>query len=1214
MRLSRTAVAATLLVAIPACVHHRIPAVPGAVVLSQPEVHTRERLVKERLRESQWLATQLDLADKIEPTFQGYSDTRDFFALMASGKAEFDPTKEELAELRGEADLARARTELLLARANEISTLRRFNKVYGAGEMLETAAATTGSTSTASTGTTGTTPAGGTGGGAAPAAGGTTPPPPPATGSSLSSLNSNITPDGVVKTKAKGNLLDLFHDKQAYRDAVNAALRRAELDDGHDLKGLALYDLGFDLTVLAGDGETQFVQVDLELVPGIQGVDRSSSTASRVDQLRGLFYDWVHALEDELVSDVLSEVRAIRGTKRLSDLPVEKAAQIRTIIELELPAFALDLERHSARFERLAKELKEELKRNPGKRDSIDVHLTSLFASTTTSHTNDVPVEGRLSSQSKARLEQIVRAIFDHGYAYPLLDELIDKDVTVECLTCSMRRLAQEMRAQTKGIRTSLWALGESLKGTRNGKPTRKKNASSQGQTRKANSDRGKKQSKKTLQEQQDSGDETGARRGPRNTRLMGLQAPTIPSPITPQESNKSQTVNPKPPVQEGAPGITSQAGNQKDKDCTPPADWIYEAPCFLESQGDVVLIALSQVLAWHAWADKAESLAKVVKITPPTFSNDGWLSGGLEVEAVADVDSNDGPLPGVRPAEPAPSSNGGTTRRPAPMPVVATGQPGVPALPSSTSIRSSGIARFVRQLLDAEARMYSLRVEPQELAQNISSVATRETALSLALSIVGTGVGPGASSNLDVETLAKSANRLHAIERQPLLIGFGQGDREFGWLAGPRFKIDGGVVSFSHTPVRHNCTAAIVVPAWLDSVRLRGSYKRVNDRGRRIGEPVPCFRGDDDTIDVFLPMPNDAAQAITRALVSHNLSVVSRTSVKSRLTPSIDFPTVANPATLRSGGPGELLILGPDLWRNPTVFVGQQPADVVRVLPDMRGLYVKFSKVAETLVPGGKPDKAGTFQDLVVVTSYGQYTSDKSVLVLPAVKKATASKPKTFKLSSNTLIRGKSKSLEITVDYPEKFHSLVLEVSDGITKRRESLTRKDWDTPAKKLTLKLDRLAPPTTSVTARLTVRLLLQASPKSKEEPMHSDPMVLAYFHREKESKLIRPSATVDFTKDLRLELKRECAAAFFVAYPGLQKVIADATAGKKPKVDVEVSDAVGVSAKFKANVIVQGNTGWSFVVPAADLNKQSGTFAVGSHKVFVVIGKTRIEAVN
>src|SRR6266850_4650519 len=63
----------------------------GTIVVSQPEVFTRQRLVDRRLTEQQWLEDQLAQNTPKTQTLQGYQDVREFSGLYSKTSASFDP-------------------------------------------------------------------------------------------------------------------------------------------------------------------------------------------------------------------------------------------------------------------------------------------------------------------------------------------------------------------------------------------------------------------------------------------------------------------------------------------------------------------------------------------------------------------------------------------------------------------------------------------------------------------------------------------------------------------------------------------------------------------------------------------------------------------------------------------------------------------------------------------------------------------------------------------------------------------------------------------------------------------------------------------------------------------------------------------------------------------------------------------------------------------
>jgi hypothetical protein len=62
----------------------------GEILISRPEVFSRQRLVNRRLTEQQWLETRL-AATPTEPTFQGLQDIRIFDGIYNKTGVTFDP-------------------------------------------------------------------------------------------------------------------------------------------------------------------------------------------------------------------------------------------------------------------------------------------------------------------------------------------------------------------------------------------------------------------------------------------------------------------------------------------------------------------------------------------------------------------------------------------------------------------------------------------------------------------------------------------------------------------------------------------------------------------------------------------------------------------------------------------------------------------------------------------------------------------------------------------------------------------------------------------------------------------------------------------------------------------------------------------------------------------------------------------------------------------
>lgn len=154
-----------------------------------------------------------------------------------------------------------------------------------------------------------------------------------------------------------------------------------------------------------------------------------------------------------------------------------------------------------------------------------------------------------------------------------------------------------------------------------------------------------------------------------------------------------------------------------------------------------------------------------------------------------------------------------------------------------------------------------------------------------------------------------------------------------FGWILGPRFKArhDGDGYDFRFAPHGDALSAVISVPAWWPRVDLivRTCWvpeSFVPPSQRICHDPTSVDR--DVKYAVRLGGNN---QAITTALAP------SRRQPSARLNGG---------KVLEVGRTGKLILVGTELWRNPTVTLGTQTADSVEVLPDMEGLIASFDSV----------------------------------------------------------------------------------------------------------------------------------------------------------------------------------------------------------------------------------------------------------------------------
>ncbi len=262
------------------------------IIVSDPQVFTRERLVQERYDEHQWLKERLRADTPKESTVQGLVDFREFLGFHNQTKVEFDPLQGGLDTLDGKIskaekgkELAEAKSDLegvkldsqiaktqkrkeLIEAELELAQARKNLKAFNQGEVGEQ---TENSNSNVTNGS--------------PSVSQSNQSEPTSdkkqditvlNPSVLESSQKFALPDpsnAKTANKVKGGILDLFHDQMSFRNAVRAAMREKQLDDRHDLFGSTLYDLQFDITLIPENSNVdKFGRVTVKLQKDYVGV------------------------------------------------------------------------------------------------------------------------------------------------------------------------------------------------------------------------------------------------------------------------------------------------------------------------------------------------------------------------------------------------------------------------------------------------------------------------------------------------------------------------------------------------------------------------------------------------------------------------------------------------------------------------------------------------------------------------------------------------------------------------------------------------------------------------------------------------------------------------------------------------------------------------------------------------------------------------------
>lgn len=287
---------------------------------------------------------------------------------------------------------------------------------------------------------------------------------------------------------------------------------------------------------------------------------------------------------------------------------------------------------------------------------------------------------------------------------------------------------------------------------------------------------------------------------------------------------------------------------------------------------------------------------------------------------------------------------------------------------------------------LDSKRRPWVATVAPKEYAQNISDVASHQQIRQLG-ALLGASEGNAASVEARADAYKQSQTLAQAIKRQPLAASFVRGDGKFGWVLGPKYEIKGSRAVFVQSTSRYTFSASVAVPGWHSSIGLAGCGYWVETDGSR-SPPFPLFgQRDTDCSKAVVPVrvPN-SHRAIFHALLGSNIELVAEpeihmlrdadpTSKVFALRATPDACAVASDKTCEQ----MLVIEGTDLWRNPSVFIGNQRADRVDVLSSMRGIVATFKSLR---APAPGRDGRTGYQDLFVSTSAGQDRLEDAVYI----------------------------------------------------------------------------------------------------------------------------------------------------------------------------------------------------------------------------------------
>ncbi|HEX3625749.1 MAG TPA: hypothetical protein VH280_10015 [Verrucomicrobiae bacterium] len=285
--------------------------------------------------------------------------------------------------------------------------------------------------------------------------------------------------------------------------------------------------------------------------------------------------------------------------------------------------------------------------------------------------------------------------------------------------------------------------------------------------------------------------------------------------------------------------------------------------------------------------------------------------------------------------------------------------------------------------------REFVYAVEPKEYAQNLMDESDKQNSTSLGLGLAAAIPQISTALSAYISYLKQSEYMLETIKRRPLLTSYMDGNTNFGWLIGGRFKIDEDLgLSYEQVPVQEAVQVTLEVPSWWPAITVNATsqWLKVNSAPKR------ASTRDSSRIIALKPDYN----GITRALLEQEDSE----NMQPEIYPTWD-PDQSKGYIVQAGAPATLVIMGRNLWRNPQVFIGSQSAqqgDTYSVLPDMQGIVAKFGQI-QNVSSFNTNSGAPVTLDLRVVTSDGEAVLRDAVTIIST---APTANPQGFVVMTN--------------------------------------------------------------------------------------------------------------------------------------------------------------------------------------------------------------------
>lgn len=286
----------------------------GVIRVDQPEVFTRERILRLRQRDHDFLTEALNNANSYTLEFQGIQDTRTFTGLYNNLRGRYDPLAGQ------QTDAALARSRAAADRAEELSELDHQIELERRRLLLEQAQA-------------GEVPDATTSSGAEPPA---RVAPPAGTPAPLGTLPTLPDPKNIQTTGAKLTSQERLDETMAYREAIQSYLLEKQLDDTHDLHGFTLYTLKFDISVLPREGAGLLGRVALGI--DTARVPYAAEDAGLGKELDKDYERWLNYLEKRMAREQQALADLLERGKEGADARRSALGWLQSLLRLTAPS------------------------------------------------------------------------------------------------------------------------------------------------------------------------------------------------------------------------------------------------------------------------------------------------------------------------------------------------------------------------------------------------------------------------------------------------------------------------------------------------------------------------------------------------------------------------------------------------------------------------------------------------------------------------------------------------------------------------------------------------------------------------------------------------------------------------------------------------------------------------------------------------------------